>query len=176
MENDSIIEFGSIIGGQEIKSSEWIDVFNPFSKKKVGRVSSISPDKIDQVIEDTYNTKLKLTRYERQAILNKMADAVDARVDEISRMITDEAGLSLKDTRYEASRVADVLRFSAIKALDDDSQVFPCDVSKNGKNRRIYTTREPLKLISAITPFNEPGDSQNSSCHCHQQYGDIETF
>ncbi len=156
MENDSIIEFGSIIGGQEIKSSEWIDVFNPFSKKKVGRVSSISPDKIDQVIEDTYNTKLKLTRYERQAILNKMADAVDARVDEISRMITDEAGLSLKDTRYEASRVADVLRFSAIKALDDDSQVFPCDVSKNGKNRRIYTTREPLKLISAITPFNHP--------------------
>ncbi|MEQ6120313.1 phosphonoacetaldehyde dehydrogenase [Reichenbachiella sp. MALMAid0571] len=156
MANDSIIEFGSIIGGQEIKSGEWIDVFNPFTKKKVGRVSSISPDKVDQVIEDTYNTKLTLTRYERQAILNKMADAVDARVDEISRMITDEAGLSLKDTRYEASRVADVLRFSAIKALDDDSQVFPCDVSKNGKNRRIYTTREPLKLISAITPFNHP--------------------
>lgn len=156
MEHNSIIEFGSIIGGQEIKSGEWIDVFNPYTKKKVGRVSSIAPDKIDQVLEDTYRAKLTLTRYERQAILNKMADTVDSRVDEISRMITDETGLSLKDTRYEASRVADVLRFSAIKALDDDSQVFPCDVSKNGKSRRIYTTREPLKLISAITPFNHP--------------------
>jgi len=156
MENNSITEFGSIIGGKEIKSDKWIDVFNPFTNNKVGRVSSISPEFLDTVLEDTYNTKLKLTRYERQSILNKMADALDARVDEISHLITDEAGLSLKDTKYEASRVADVLRFSAIKALDDDSQVFPCDVSKNGKNRRIYTTREPLKLISAITPFNHP--------------------
>ena len=46
--------------------------------------------------------------------------------------------------------------FSAMKTLDDDSQVFPCDVSKNGKPRRIYTTRVPLGLISAITPFNHP--------------------
>ncbi len=150
------MEFGSIIGGQEIKSGQWIDVYNPYTKKQVGRVASIDPSKLDQILQDTHDTKLTLTRYERQAILNKMADAVDERVDEISRMITDEAGLSLKDTRYEASRVADVLRFSAIKALDDDSQVFPCDVSKNGKSRRIYTTREPLKLISAITPFNHP--------------------
>jgi phosphonoacetaldehyde dehydrogenase len=156
MEIDSIKEYGSIIGGQEIKSGQWIDVYNPYTNKKVGRVSSASPEVLDQVLEETYNAKLTLTRYERQAILNKMADAVDARVDEISRLITDEAGLSLKDTRYEASRVADVLRFSAIKALDDDSQVFPCDVSKNGKNRRIYTSRQPLHLITAITPFNHP--------------------
>lgn len=156
MEDNSITEFGSIIGGQEIKSGKWIDVFNPFTNKKVGRVSSASLDVVDKALEETYKAKLTLTRYERQAILNKMADAVDDRVDEISRLITDEAGLSLKDTRYEASRVADVLRFSAIKALDDDSEVFPCDVSKNGKNRRIYTTRQPLHLISAITPFNHP--------------------
>ncbi|MFT7032810.1 MAG: putative phosphonoacetaldehyde dehydrogenase [Cyclobacteriaceae bacterium] len=156
MENNTITEYGSIIGGQEIKSGEWIDVHNPYTNKKVGRVASASLEVVDKALEETYNAKLTLTRYERQAILNKMADAVDERVDEISRLITDEAGLSLKDTRYEASRVADVLRFSAIKALDDDSQVFPCDVSKNGKNRRIYTTRHPLHLISAITPFNHP--------------------
>lgn len=156
MENNTITEYGSIIGGQEIKSGKWIDVFNPYTNKKVGRVASASIEVVDKALEETYNAKLTLTRYERQAILNKMADAVDERVDVISRLITDEAGLSLKDTKYEASRVADVLRFSAIKALDDDSQVFPCDVSKNGKNRRIYTTRQPLHLISAITPFNHP--------------------
>ena len=97
-----------------------------------------------------------MTRYERYTILNKMADALEERVSEVSRMITDETGLCLKDTHYEASRVSDVLRFSAMKTLDDDSQVFPCDVSKNGKPRRIYTTRVPLGLISAITPFNHP--------------------
>ncbi|QTE23691.1 aldehyde dehydrogenase family protein [Polaribacter cellanae] len=151
-----MIEFGSIINGKQEKSNEWIEVFNPFTKKKVGRVSSISTERLDEVLRETKNTKITLTRYERYEILNKIADELENRVDEVSQMITDETGLCLKDTRYEASRVSDVLRFSAMKALDDDSQVFPCDVSKNGKPRRIYTTRVPLGLISAITPFNHP--------------------
>ena len=151
-----MIEFGSIIDGKQIKGDKWIDVFNPYTKKKVGRVSAINTKTLDKVIRDTKNTKITLTRYERYDILNKIADALEGRVDEVSQMITDETGLCLKDTRYEASRVSDVLRFSAMKTLDDDSQVFPCDVSKNGKPRRIYTTRVPLGLISAITPFNHP--------------------
>ena len=151
-----MIEFGSIINGKQIKNSRWIDVFNPYTNKKVGRVSAIDIETLDKVIRDTKKTKIKLTRYERYTILNKMADALEERVSEVSRMITDETGLCLKDTHYEASRVSDVLRFSAMKTLDDDSQVFPCDVSKNGKPRRIYTTRVPLGLISAITPFNHP--------------------
>ena len=151
-----MIEFGSIINGKQVKGNEWIDVFNPYTKKKVGRVSSIDTETLDQVLKDTKKTKINLTRYERYDILNKIANALEERVDEVSRMITDETGLCLKDTRYEASRVSDVLRFSAMKTLDDDSEVFPCDVSKNGKSRRIYTTRVPLGLISAITPFNHP--------------------
>jgi aldehyde dehydrogenase (NAD+) len=153
---DGIIEFGAIINGKQVTTGEWVDVFNPYTNKKVGRVASIDTDLLDKVLVDTYNTQVELTRYERYDILNKIADALEERVDEVSQMITDETGLCLKDTRYEASRVSDVLRFSAMKALDDDSQVFPCDVSKNGKPRRIYTTRVPLKLISAITPFNHP--------------------
>ena len=149
-------EFGSIIGGKEIKSDKWIDVINPFTKKPVGRVSSIDISTLDATIQETYDTKLTLTRYERNQILNKLADALENRVDEVSQMITNESGLCLKDTRYEASRVSDVLRFAAMKTFDDDSEVFPCDISKNGRKRRIYTTRHPLHLIAAITPFNHP--------------------
>ncbi len=153
---NGLIEFGAIINGKEVFTGEWVDVFNPYSSEKVGRVASIDTMTLNKVLTDTYNTKINLTRHERYTILNKIADVLEERVAEVSQMITDETGLCVKDTRYEASRVSDVLRFSAIKCLDDDSQVFPCDVSKNGKPRRIYTTRVPLKLISAITPFNHP--------------------
>ena len=154
--SEGLIEFGSIIGGRQVKNGKWIDVTNPYTHKKVGRVAAIDTTTLNKVLKDTYKTRIKLTRYERYNILNKIADAFEERIDEVSQMITDETGLCLKDTRYEASRSSDVLRFSAMKTLDDDSQVFPCDVSKNGKPRRIYTTRVPLKLISAITPFNHP--------------------
>ena len=153
---EGILEFGNIVNGSQIKSGKWIDVISPYTQKKVGRVSTMDTKTLDGVLKDTHRTKIKLTRYERYSILNRIADALEDKVSQVSKMITDETGLCLKDTRYEADRVSDVLRFSAMKTLDNDSQVFPCDVSKNGKSRRIYTTRVPLKLISAITPFNHP--------------------
>ena len=149
-------EFGSIIGGKQLTSGEWLEVFNPYTGDKVGQVAAVNAEKADEVLRRTRAAKIDLSRYERHQILNTMAAAVENRIEEISRLITDESGLCLKDTRYEASRVCDVLRFAAIKTLDDDSEVFPCDISRNGKPRRIYTSRYPLNLISAITPFNHP--------------------
>ena len=148
-----MIEFGSIINGKQVKGDEWINVYNPYTKKKVGRVSSIDTNTLDQVLRDTKKTKINLTRYERYDILNKIANALEERVDEVSQMITDETGLCLKDTRYEASRVSDVLRFSAMKALDDDSKVFPCDVSKNGKPRRNLYHPSALRIDQCHYPF-----------------------
>jgi aldehyde dehydrogenase (NAD+) len=43
-----------------------------------------------------------------------------------------------------------------MEALKDDGQVFSCDVSPQGKARKIFTLREPLNLAVAITPFNHP--------------------
>jgi acyl-CoA reductase-like NAD-dependent aldehyde dehydrogenase len=44
-----------------------------------------------------------------------------------------------------------------MEALSDDGQSFSCDLTPHGKNRRVFTRREPLLgAISAITPFNHP--------------------
>ncbi|MDH5604933.1 MAG: aldehyde dehydrogenase family protein, partial [Cyclobacteriaceae bacterium] len=82
-----IREFGSIINGQEVVNDRWIEVFNPYTGKLVGRVASLDPLKLPEVVESTYNTRIQLSRYERNKILNKMADAIEDRVDEISMMI-----------------------------------------------------------------------------------------
>jgi putative phosphonoacetaldehyde dehydrogenase len=72
-------------------------------------------------------------------------------------VITAESGLCRKDSRYEAGRVRDVLVFGANAALDDDGQIFSCDITPHGRERRVYTQRDPLLgVISAITPFNHP--------------------
>src|SRR5437867_7048089 len=43
-----------------------------------------------------------------------------------------------------------------MEALRDDGQIFSCDISAQGKARKIFTTREPLRCAVAITPFNHP--------------------
>jgi phosphonoacetaldehyde dehydrogenase len=98
-----------------------------------------------------------LSRYERSAILNRAAALLRERTAEASDLITRESGLSKKDSSYEVGRVADVLNFGANEALRDDGQVFSCDLTPHGKQRKVITTREPLLgVIMAITPFNHP--------------------
>ena len=41
-------------------------------------------------------------------------------------------------------------------AIHDDGEIFSCDLTPHGKQRKIFTLREPLNAISAITPFNHP--------------------
>ena len=60
-----MIEFGSIINGKQVTSGEWIDIYNPYTKKQVGRVASLDTKTLDKVLTDTKNTKINLTRYER---------------------------------------------------------------------------------------------------------------
>src|SRR5438445_630650 len=80
-----------------------------------------------------------------------------ANADAISDLITAESGLCKKDTLYEVGRACDVFLFAANQALVDDGQVFSCDLTPHGKQRKVYTLREPLLgAISAITPFNHP--------------------
>ncbi|MDR0786442.1 MAG: aldehyde dehydrogenase family protein [Gemmatimonadota bacterium] len=149
-------EYGSIIGGQQEKGDDWLEVRNPWTREVVGRVAIAAPERVDQVIQLTRAVRIRLSRFERHEILNRLARSIADRAVTISHLITSESGLCLKDTAYEVKRASDVLRFAAVRCLSDDSEVFPCDVSEQGRARRIYTTREPFNLIAAITPFNHP--------------------
>src|SRR5262249_7101397 len=100
--------------------------------------------------------RVVLDRHQRATVLERVAARIDDEAEELARRITLESGLCLADTRYETGRAADVFRFAARAALEDDGQAFAMDVSPHGRARRAYTLREPVRLVAAITPFNHP--------------------
>ncbi len=145
------------IGGERVSRERVIEVFNPYSEGCIGTVPKATLEDVRRAFALAHAYRPKLTRYERHRILLKAAEIVVARSEEISDLITAEAGLCKKDSRYEAGRVRDVLVFGANAALDDDGQIFSCDITPHGRERRVYTQRDPLLgVISAITPFNHP--------------------
>lgn len=151
-----MLSLPSYIAGKAVTSDSWIEVTNPWNNEKVGRVASINRDALETAIQTHLAPATPLTRYERSRILNKTRDLLDARREELAQLITAEAGLCLRETRYEVGRACDVFAFAAMEALHDDGQTFSCDISPTGKARKIFTLREPLPLIAAITPFNHP--------------------
>jgi putative phosphonoacetaldehyde dehydrogenase len=144
---------GNLVDGDNDKV---IEVMNPYTNEVVGTVPRASREQISNAFEIAANYKPKLTRYERQQILSKTAELLVARKEEISDLITAECGLSKKDSLYEVGRAFDVFSLAGQLCILDDGEIFSCDLTPHGKQRKIFTQREPLNAISAITPFNHP--------------------
>ena len=143
--------------GAERSGARTIEVFNPYTRQRVGSVPKATLEEVRRAFAIARGYKARLTRFERANVLNKTAAAVRSRTEEIAALISAESGLCIEDARYEAGRVADVLVFGANEALKDDGQIFSCDLTPHGKQRRVYTQRSPLLgAICAITPFNHP--------------------
>lgn len=144
------------IAGKKVDADETLDVRYPWNNAVIGTVPAGGAEHARRAFEIAAAYKPKLTRYERQRILLKTAELLNSRKDEISDLITLELGISKQDSLYEVGRAFDVFTLSGHMCIHDDGQIFSCDLTPHGKQRKIFTTREPLKAISAITPFNHP--------------------
>jgi putative phosphonoacetaldehyde dehydrogenase len=145
------------IAGAFVDTDERVEVFNPYTNKIIGTVPAARPEHVRDAFAKAKAFKPKLTRYERQKILLRTADILADRKEQFARLITAESGLCWKDSLYEAGRAYDVYSFAGQFTIKDDSEIFSCDISPQGKARKIFTMRTPLLgAISAITPFNHP--------------------
>jgi phosphonoacetaldehyde dehydrogenase len=145
------------IAGAFVDTDERIEVFNPYTNKIIGTVPAARSEHVRDAFAKARAFKPRLTRYERQKILLRTADILAERKEQFARLITAESGLCWKDSLYEAGRAYDVYSFAGQLTIKDDSEVFSCDISPQGKARKIFTMRTPLLgAISAITPFNHP--------------------
>lgn len=150
------LSLASLVAGKPIAAGESLAVRSPYDGSLTGTVVQATRTDTEAAIAAALAFRDTPTRYQREEILEKTRAALEARREEFARTISSEAGLALREARYEVGRTIDVLRFAAMEALRDDGQIFSCDVSAQGKARKIFTTREPLRCAVAITPFNHP--------------------
>jgi aldehyde dehydrogenase (NAD+) len=144
------------VGGAPAGGGNTLSVRSPFDQRLVGTVALCGRADAEAAIQSCRSVTGPPTRFERSTILERTRAAVESRREEFAQLIMSESGLCLKETRYEVGRALDVLRFAAMEALRDDGQVFSCDISPQGKARKIFTLREPLHCAVCITPFNHP--------------------
>lgn len=151
------MKLASFIAGNPITTGTCLDVRYPWDGSLTGTVEMAGREHLEQAIQTALTpSNLTLSRHERHALLRKAAALLAERRDEFARLITRETGLCLRESIYETGRSSDVLEFAAMEALRDDGQIFSCDISPSGKPRKIFTTRYPVSLVAAITPFNHP--------------------
>jgi len=154
--DSSFRQLSCYVAGKKITSDNPLVIRSPYDGREVGTVDLVGEEETLAAIEAGLQGGKALSRFERFSILDRARHLMMERKEEFAETICAESGLCMKETRYEVGRAHDVLMFASMECLKDDGQVFSCDISPSGKQRKIFTLREPLALAVAITPFNHP--------------------
>ncbi|WP_458112710.1 aldehyde dehydrogenase family protein [Arthrobacter sp. R1-13] len=137
----------------------YLTVTSPFDGGTVGSVSVTPATGVEAVLEKARRgAKLAggLSRAARAAILAGAAAAIELRSEEFARTIVAEAGKTIRQARKEVVRAVNTLQLSAAEAKSNAGEVIPFDSYAGSENRTGWFSREPLGIIAAITPFNDP--------------------
>ncbi|CAN7714456.1 aldehyde dehydrogenase family protein [Phyllobacterium sp. LjRoot231] len=138
---------------------EEIAVTSPFDGTLVGTVMETSSANIGALLEQARRgaqIARTLPRHRRSAILEKAAAAVEAAREEFALLIVKEAGKTITQARKETTRCVNTLKLSADEAKRNAGEVIPFDAFAGSQSRQGWYTREPLGIIAAITPYNDP--------------------
>ncbi|WP_208025369.1 aldehyde dehydrogenase family protein [Bacillus salipaludis] len=150
--------FNNYIDGiwQESVSKKTFNSLNPANKEEVvGVFQASNEDDVNLAIEaaqKAFPGWAKTAPSKRAAILNQAANILEQKADQLAEELTREEGKHVNDAKNEVLRSAQTLRYYAVEGQSFTGETFPND----DPNMKVSTEREPLGVVSVITPWNFP--------------------
>jgi aldehyde dehydrogenase (NAD+) len=152
------VEFMNWIGGEPVAAStgRTFDDVNPADTRDiVGRFQASSAADAAAAVNAaaTAFDALRRTPISRRAkVLQGAADYLEANAARFAEELTREEGKSIALAKDEILRSAQTLRFYAVEGQSFSGETFPND----DPDMLVYSAREPLGVVSVITPWNFP--------------------
>ncbi|MCG5486970.1 MAG: aldehyde dehydrogenase family protein [Sinorhizobium meliloti] len=136
-----------------------ISVHSPYDGALLGTVEATDPADIDRLLATARRgaeISRNLPRHKRASILEGAARIVESRSNAFAETIVREAGKTIVQARKEVLRCVNTLKLSAEEAKRNAGEIVPFDAYTGSEQRQGWFTREPLGIIVAITPYNDP--------------------
>lgn len=150
--------YKNLIGGEWVESSSgrsFRDVNPADTRDVIGVFPKATTEDVRRAIDIAYDSQPKWERTPgpgRAKVLYKAADILEGMTDDLAQTLTREEGKTLAEARGEVIRAIDILRFFAGSGYRLSGQTLP----SSDPGVMLYTKREPLGVVSVITPWNFP--------------------
>jgi aldehyde dehydrogenase (NAD+) len=150
--------FKNLIDGEWVESvsGKTFDSTNPANTSEiVGRFQASENEDVVKAMksaERAFQTWRNVSPSKRAEILYKAADWLEAGLEQYAEELTREEGKTLASSRMEVKRSAQTLRYYASEGLNVTGETFASD----DPTAFVYTRKEPLGVITVITPWNFP--------------------
>ena len=139
---------------REVSTGGWLDVFDPATGKPFARVAKGGADDVEAAVsaaQAAFPAWSSLPGTERSRWLEKLADAIEGRLDDFAHAEARDGGKPYALARdAEIPRAVSNLRFFAHAATQFASE------SHHGQAGLNYTLRQPLGVVATISPWNLP--------------------
>jgi aminomuconate-semialdehyde/2-hydroxymuconate-6-semialdehyde dehydrogenase len=139
---------------REAASGRWLDVFDPALGQPYAQVASGDVRDVEAAIaaaRAAFPRWSALPNSERARWMEKLADALEARLDDFVHAESRDGGKPIRLARdIEIPRAISNLRFFAHAATQFASE------SHHGQAGLNYTLRQPLGVVGTISPWNLP--------------------
>jgi acyl-CoA reductase-like NAD-dependent aldehyde dehydrogenase len=147
------------IGDRWIDGDGHVVLHNPHSGEVLAEIGYASQSQAELAIEtaaQAFESFRETPAHERAAILLRAAQIIERRQEEAARIIAEEAAKPIRAARSEIERTLQTYTLAAEAAKNLSGEVIPMDAVPRGENHTAYVIRQPLGVVSAITPFNFP--------------------
>lgn len=139
---------------REPASGGWLDVTDPATGRVFAQVAEGGAVEVEEAVEAArraFPGWSSLPNSERARWLEKLADALEAKLEDFAHVESRDAGKPVRLSRdIEIPRAVSNLRFFAHASTQFASE------SHHGQAGLNYTLRQPLGVVAAISPWNLP--------------------
>jgi len=149
-------KFYHLINGERIGGNDWIVRRNPANTDEV--VSEFPKGTYEiarsalEAAAAAFPAWATIPAPDRGDILFRAAELIGQQIEELTAIMTREEGKTLAEARGEVVRARDIFRYYSAEGRRMSGETLPADKTDS----ILLTMREPLGVVSIITPWNFP--------------------
>lgn len=141
-------------------NGEYVDVFSPYNREKVGEVELADERVIEASLKAAHdaftNKKEWLRPYERIAIIEKAIEMMEKDREYLSIEAAREGGKPLADSRVEVIRAIDSSKSCVDELRTQAGEEIPMNITPSSNEHIAFTQKSPIGVVVALSAFNHP--------------------
>ncbi len=146
-----------LLAGEWVEREERLEVRDPDDGAVIAEVAVASEDDVDQAVDAARRSlQQPLSTRTRIDVLSQAADILSERATEAATLIAREGIKTIREAESETARAVETLRLSSEEARRVEGETIRFDQYPTGAGRMGFTVRDPVGVVAAITPFNDP--------------------
>ncbi|SFN26936.1 succinate-semialdehyde dehydrogenase / glutarate-semialdehyde dehydrogenase [Izhakiella capsodis] len=155
LQQHELFQTGYLVNGQWLSLSDSFEVLNPATGEVIANVARAGKRETEDAIEAAYRAFPEWrarTAKSRSEILYRWYQLIIEHKSWLGKLMTAEQGKPLMEAEAEVEYAASFIQWFAEQAKRANGEIIP--PAKAGS--RILSTREPVGVVAAITPWNFP--------------------